>query len=219
MKKLINIVLIILFIVVVGYHYYSINYTKFMEEQALKKYISSAEKITKKEKSIVKNTDDKNDGYLSNNKSNKKMKIEKVYYSNFEKAIGEITIPKLKKTLVVYNGVNNSAMLKGVCTMKKDQSIESGNYCICGHYMEEKTLLFGGVVDMKFGDEISVKIGNKRVYYKVVKTEIGNDESFEFIQNSMLDKLKLKDSMLTLMTCYYNKPNLRFFVFAERMKY
>lgn len=134
--------------------------------------------------------------------------------ADMSKIIGQVVVPDIDMNIAIFKGLDNNNLLYGAATMKPNMQMGVGNYAIAGHFYKNKGVLFGGLMDIKKGNII--KITNKKyIYeYEVFDTKIASDESFNLISDSMTDKSN-SDAIVTLMTCYYNENNKRYFVFGE----
>ena len=133
------------------------------------------------------------------------------------KIIGQLTIPSINKEIVIFDGLDNKNLLNGACTMKPNQIMGLGNYCIAGHYCDNKDVLFGGLIDVKKGD--IVRITNKKnIYeYKVFDTMIVKDDRVDLLSDGIVNHGDGR-ALLSLMTCYKNQPGYRYFVVAKFQK-
>ena len=133
---------------------------------------------------------------------------------NDKNVIGQLTIPDLNINLPILKGVTNSNLLAGASTMVDGIEMGMGNYPLAGHYMKEKGLLFGGLIDIEVGSK--VKITDKKVIYEyeIYDTQIVPDTSFYMLDNDRA--VKRGKPIISLMTCYYTSKNgKRFFALGE----
>lgn len=135
--------------------------------------------------------------------------------------VGELTIPSIGLKLSILKGVTNANLLAGAATMRADAKMGKGNYPLCGHYNLDKSVLFGGLMDVKVGDKIMVT-NKKTIYeYEVTKTILLPDTALYMIEDEEAEAEK--SSIITLMTCdSIGKTNNRYFVrgkLVEKYKY
>lgn len=135
--------------------------------------------------------------------------------ADLSKVIGQLVIPAINKNIVIFDGLENNALYHGAATMKAGQKMGTGNYAIAGHYCEDSSLLFGGIVDLKKGQLVKLTDKNKIYFYRIFETKVVPDTRVDLIEDAYQKTLKRKNPILSLMTCYYNIPGKRFFVFAE----
>ena len=128
--------------------------------------------------------------------------------------IGQIIISDLDINLPILKGTTNANLLVGATTMIEDQEMGKKNYPLAGHYMKDKSLLFGGLMDIE--KDTIVKITDKKMVYeyRIYDTLIVPD-----IALHMLDHDRAKERgkpIISLMTCYYTSKNgKRFFALGE----
>ncbi len=86
--------------------------------------------------------------------------------------------------------------------MKEGQVMGKGNYSLAGHHMNNKALVFGGLIDIEKGSII--KLTNKTtVYeYKVYETLVVSDTQIDMVSDNIAKK-KGKP-VISLMTCYHS---------------
>lgn len=131
--------------------------------------------------------------------------------------LGQLLIPDLNLDLPILKGISKINLLAGAATMKDDQVMGKGNYSLAGHHMNNKALLFGGLMDIKNGSII--KLSNKiTVYeYMVYETFVVPDTQINMISDNIATK-KGK-SVISLMTCYHSsRTGKRFFALGELVK-
>lgn len=141
---------------------------------------------------------------------------ENINFSN-KNVIGILTIEDLNIKLPILKGMTNSNLLTGVVTMSPDIVIGKGNYSLAGHYMKDKTLLFGSLMDIQIGNIVKIT-DKKNIYeYEIYDTKIVPDTSFYMIEDKMAEMRG--EPIISLMTCYYtSKSGKRFFAQGELIK-
>jgi sortase A len=133
---------------------------------------------------------------------------------NKDLLVGQLVIPRVDMNIPIFKGINNSNLLAGSATMRKDQKMGEGNYPLAGHYMKEKDVLFGSLMDVQEGDII--RVTDKETIYEYVTYEVKvvPDTSVYIISDSEADKVG--NPIIALMTCYYSsKTGKRYFVMGE----
>lgn len=139
---------------------------------------------------------------LSSNKVNKDL------------IIGQLVIPSIEMNIPIFKGINNTNLLAGAATMRQDQKMGQGNYPLAGHYMKNKNVLFGSLMDVKEGDII--RLTDKETIYEYVTYDVilVPDTSLYLIDDNEAENLG--NPMISLMTCYYSsKTGKRYFVLGE----
>lgn len=124
------------------------------------------------------------------------------YKNDMDKTIakGRIVIDSIDLNLKIYEGLNNSNLLKGACEQLPRSEMkmgEVGNYILAAHCSRyNKDFMFTSLRYLKSGDEIKVS-DDKNVYvYKVNFVKKVNRNDTSLINESTNDKL------ITLYTCY-----------------
>ncbi len=137
------------------------------------------------------------------------------FNQSYENAIvGHIIIPDLNINLPILKGTTEEHLTVGATTMKSDQKMGEGNYPLAGHYMKNKDLLFGSLLDIE--KDTIVRITNKKMIYeyKIYETLLVPDTSVHLLD----DKIAKEHGkpIISLMGCYYTSKNKkRFFAFGE----
>lgn len=132
--------------------------------------------------------------------------------ADMTKVVGQLVIPSLNKNIAIFDGLENNNLLHGACTLKPHQRMGTGNYAIAGHYMKNKNLLFGGIVDMKKGDKIRLT-NMKNIYeYTVIDTKKVKDTALDMVEDSRISHYNDGRALVSLMTCYYDETGYRYFV-------
>lgn len=209
MKKIISTILIL-----IGIIFLSIPYlNNLMIKRNLKAKQNIVEEVTVSE--IEENNNRKAEYDYSNIKdveiSNTISGITKFDNKNI---IGQIIISDLDINLPILKGTTNANLLVGATTMVEDQEMGKKNYPLAGHYMEDKNLLFGGLMDIE--KDTIVKITDKKMVYeyKIYDTLIVPDTALHMLDH---DRAKERGKpIISLMTCYYTSKNgKRFFALGE----
>jgi len=133
---------------------------------------------------------------------------------NTDLLIGQLVIPSVDMNIPIFKGINNANLLAGSATMRKDQKMGAGNYPLAGHYMKEKNVLFGSLMDVKEGDLI--RMTDKETIYEYVTYEVKvvPDTALYIIDDQEADKIG--KPIISIMTCYYSSnTEKRYFVMGE----
>lgn len=110
--------------------------------------------------------------------------------------VGMIAIPSIGLELPVLEGITQANISIGAGTVKPNQRIGHGNFALLGHYMTNSGLLFGGLKNVKTGDEVELTYYGKTETYIVQETKIVHQSEGQY----MLDDPE-KPHYLTLITC------------------
>ncbi|HLR21208.1 MAG TPA: class A sortase [Tissierellaceae bacterium] len=128
--------------------------------------------------------------------------------------IGQIIVPKLNIDLPILKGTTNANLLVGATTMKEEQEMGTGNYSLAGHYMKDKNLLFGGLLDIESGTIVKVTDKSLVYVYRIYDTELVEETDTYMIEDEIAEN-KGKP-VISLMSCYYTSKNgKRFFATGE----
>lgn len=124
-------------------------------------------------------------------------------------SIGSLYIPKINKTLKVYEGESLENMRKGIGHFESTSAWD-GNVALAGHNRGASGY-FGFVKDLEIGDKMTytTKYGVRN--YKIVSKVRINDTDYTSL--GWTDK-----NTITLITCVENTPSLRWSVQAEEVK-
>lgn len=128
--------------------------------------------------------------------------------------IGQIFIPDLDMNLPILKGTTNSNLMVGATTMVEDQEMGKGNYPLAGHYMKDKSFLFGSLMDIK--EDSIVKITDKKMVYeyRIYETVLVPDIDMYMVEHKRAESHG--KPIISLMTCYYTSQNgKRFFALGE----
>lgn len=133
---------------------------------------------------------------------------------NKDLLVGQLVIPRVGMNIPIFKGINNSNLLAGSATMRKDQRMGTGNYPLAGHYMKEKDVLFGSLMDVQEGDLIRVTDKETIFEYITYEVKVVPDTAVYIIDDDEADKMG--KPIISLMTCYYSsKTGKRYFVMGE----
>lgn len=128
--------------------------------------------------------------------------------------VGILKIPDLNVNLPIFKGITNSNLMAGVATMKRNQSMGLGNYALAGHYMKNKDLLLGSLMDIKVGSTVTLTDKQNIYEYRIYETAVVPDTAVDMILDEEAEKRG--KPIVSLMTCYYSsKTGKRFFAMAE----
>lgn len=135
---------------------------------------------------------------------------------NFDRKniIGQLSVPEIGLDLPLLNGITNANLSVGATTMKKGQKIGERNYPIAGHYMKNKDLLFGSLMDIEIGNKVYITDKNTVYEYEIYDTVVVEDTAMYMLEDS--ESEKRGKPIVSLMTCYYSsKSGKRFFALGE----
>ena len=124
-------------------------------------------------------------------------------------SIGSLHIPKINKTLKVYEGESLENMRKGIGHFESTSAWD-GNVGFAGHNRGASGY-FGFVKDLQTGDEITYTTRYGVRNYKIVSKIRIKDTDYTSL--GWTDK-----NTITLITCVENEPSLRWSVQAEEIK-
>lgn len=131
-----------------------------------------------------------------------------------ELIIGTLLIPDLDINLPIMKGLSDSNLMVGASTMKLDQTFGEGNFPLAGHYMKNKDLLFGSLMDINIGSIAYISDGEKVYEYEIYDTVVVSDTEIEMLSDEKADEVE--KPILSLMTCYYSSSTeKRFFALGE----
>lgn len=128
--------------------------------------------------------------------------------------VGQLVVPSINLNLSIVKGVNNTNLMAGAATMRPDQKLGEGNYPLAGHFMKQKDMLFGGLMEIKNGDIIRATDKKDIYIYRVYDTAAVPDDAVYMIENKKSEERG--KPVISLMTCYYSsKTGKRYFVMGE----
>lgn len=137
------------------------------------------------------------------------------------KTIGAIIIPKIAMRLPIFSDSSDAALEIGAGWLPASSHLGGGpttHAVIDGHTGKAKPL-FTWITDLRNGDKIYIKSGNKMLEYEVINRTKKNDGVHDRTYVKDLAPQKGKD-LITLITCYplfQNKQRLH--VTAKRVPY
>jgi len=123
-------------------------------------------------------------------------------------SIGSLNIPKINKTLKVYEGESLENMRKGIGHFESTSAWD-GNIGLAGHNRGASGY-FGFVKDLQTGDKITYTTRYGVRNYKIVSKIRIKDNDYTSL--GWTDK-----NTITLITCVENEPSLRWSVQAEEI--
>ncbi|HCC6682896.1 class A sortase [Enterococcus faecium] len=109
--------------------------------------------------------------------------------------VGTLSIPSIHMELPILEGVSQSNLSVGAGTMKPNQIIGKGNFALAGHYMTDSGLLFGGLKNVKTGDQVSLTYENQQATYQVNEVKKISENDGYVIEDTE------GNGILTLITC------------------
>lgn len=130
--------------------------------------------------------------------------------SNDDDIIGHLYIPSININLPIYKTLNNTNLMLGAVPMKSKQIMGMGNYTLAGHYMKNKDLLFGNLMNIEIGDLAYLVSDDKIFEYTVMENLIVKDTRLDMLNDNRADNYG--GPIVSIMTCYYtSKSQKRFF--------
>lgn len=110
--------------------------------------------------------------------------------------IGEITVPDIKMTIPIANGVNNTTLALAAGTMRPDMKMGQGNYALAGHNMANGSkILFSPLYyHAKVGQMIYITDLKKVYEYKIYQRKYIAATDVQVTNNT-------KQKIITLITC------------------
>lgn len=111
-----------------------------------------------------------------------------------EEVIGAIAIASVGMYQPIFNGATKANLIAGAGTMKSDQVMGQGNYCLAGHHMQDESLLFGLLLKVEMGDWIQLTDKSKLYTYEVTEIKIIHQTDVEILEDT-------KTPSVTLFTC------------------
>lgn len=134
-----------------------------------------------------------------------------------DKIIGQLLIPDIGLNLPIMKGISNSSLLGGAGTMKENQIMGEGNYALAGHYNKNRSILFGGLMEIQKGSLIFITDKTTVYEYLVYETIVVPDTEMDRISDKISEEKGVP--VISLMTCYYSsKTGKRFFAVGELVK-
>lgn len=202
-----------IFLIIIGLFLFSIPYvSNFILEK--NSAFNSIEDITPEEFEENRNNGKKTYDQSKINPININDLVKNKEKADMTKIIGQMTIPSIKKNLAIFDGLDNDNLLHGACTMKPNQIMGLGNFCLAGHYHKKDSVLFGGLFNVKIGDVVRLT-NKKNIYeYRVFKMMKASDDRMDLLSDGLVNHGDGKP-ILSLMTCYKNETEYRYFVIAK----
>lgn len=124
-------------------------------------------------------------------------------------SMGTLSIPKLNKTIKVYEGETLANMKSGAAHFESTSAWD-GNVCVAGHNRGSAGY-FEGVKNLKNGDLIIYETPYGKRTYEVFYKEKISDTDFSLLNWS-------PENIISLITCVEGVPDIRWAVQAREMR-
>lgn len=111
-----------------------------------------------------------------------------------EQVVGAIAIASVGLYQPIFNGATKASLIAGAGTMKNDQVMGQGNYCLAGHHMQDESLLFGPLLQVETGDWVQLTDKVELYTYEVTEIKIIHQNEVEVLEDT-------KMPAVTLITC------------------
>jgi len=111
-----------------------------------------------------------------------------------EQVLGAIAIASVGIYQPIFNGSTKASLIAGAGTMKSDQVMGKGNYCLAGHHMQDESLLFGPLLQVAVGDWVQLTDKAVLYTYQVTEIKIIHQNEVEILEDT-------KTPTVTLITC------------------
>jgi len=111
-----------------------------------------------------------------------------------ERVVGAIAIASAGVYQPIFNGATKASLIAGAGTLKSNQIMGQGNYCLAGHHMRNESLLFGPLLHVKAGDWVQLTDKAELYTYEVTETKIIHQNDIEILEDT-------KMPAVTLITC------------------
>jgi len=111
-----------------------------------------------------------------------------------EQVIGAVAIASVGLYQPIFNGTTKASLISGAGTMKNEQVMGQGNYCLAGHHMRDTSLLFGPLLEVELGDWIQLTDKTELYTYEVTEIEIVHQNNVEVLEDT-------RTPTITLITC------------------
>jgi len=108
--------------------------------------------------------------------------------------IGFISIDRVNLFLPIFHGATNVNLLAGAGTMHYNQQMGEGNYPLAGHHMNDPTLLFGPILNVRVGDLVQMTDRGDLYSYRVVDTKLVHQSEVDILGDTEVPTV-------TLFTC------------------
>lgn len=123
--------------------------------------------------------------------------------------IGGVAVPSIQVQLPIFKGLNNDALLFGAGTFDPNQKMGEGNYSLASHRIEDTTILFTRLDEVKLEETVYLTdLENIYTYTVTVSKRI------EPTEVEVLDVIEGK-TMVTLITCGEREGVTRWLVQGE----
>lgn len=123
--------------------------------------------------------------------------------------IGGVAVPSIEVQLPIFKGLNNDALLFGAGTFDPNQKMGEGNYSLASHRIEDTTILFTRLDEVKLEETVYLTdLENIYTYTVTVSKRI------EPTEVEVLDVIEGK-KMVTLITCGEREGVTRWLVQGE----
>ncbi|WP_416198929.1 MAG: Sortase [Sporanaerobacter sp.] len=210
MKKIISILLILIGTVFL--------LSPFIKDQIIKYYSNSILEANISPEILKENNENTNLEVKFDFSSVKDIDIKSILKEprnlNSDFVIGTLYIPDLNINLPIMKGLSQSNLMAGAATMKAEQSFGHGNYTLAGHYMKNKNLLFGNLMNIEIGNKVYVSDGKMIYEYEIYDTTVVPDTAMDMLSDNKANERS--KPIISLMTCYHSsKTGKRFFALGE----
>lgn len=111
-----------------------------------------------------------------------------------DQVIGAVAIASVGLYQPILNGTTKASLVAGAGTMKSDQVMGEGNYCLAGHHMRDESVLFGPLLEVELRDWIQLTDKSNLYTYEVTGIEIIHQNDVEVLEDTAT-------STVTLITC------------------
>lgn len=133
---------------------------------------------------------------------------------NYDKRllIGHVALPSLGIDLPIIEGVADSNLYVGACTLKPFQQMGKGNYALASHHMPDEYSNFSRIGQLQKGSMILLGNGHTVYEYRTSRVEVMPINSGQVIDDVKGDKL------VTLVTCTDTRGTARIVVQGKFVK-
>lgn len=109
--------------------------------------------------------------------------------------VGLISVPSVKISLPILNGLGGANLTVGAGTMKPNMQMGQGNYALAGHHMADPTVLFSPLKNAQPGAKVYIT-DKKTVYtYTITFVKVVDQHQVQYVEDSQGNQI------LTLVTC------------------
>ena len=109
--------------------------------------------------------------------------------------IGGIAVPSVEIQLPIFKGLSNDALLFGAGTFSSVQQMGQGNYALASHRIENSTILFTRLEEVKLGSAIYLTDLNQIYTYETIASERIEAHQVEVVEDVP------DETLVTLITC------------------